>query len=419
MVQAQDDLPRQGDLGIALREPTTGKADAIVRSVKAGSNAEKAGLKKDDVVLRINGILLSDLSAFNRALLTVDGNAKAKLQIVREGKLQELIIDVPPLKKESLPDVITEYSSVVSSYGYRVRTIITRPKNVTGKLPAILFVRWIDCDACEMPNGARGGHEFFLQDLVTKTGAVVVRVEKHGAGDSEGPPCNEADFKMELAAHQAALQALQKLEYVDASKILIAGQSNGAGVAPLVAAETKVAGYIIFGGWVKTWLEHMLEFERNRYELSGNSPAEVTRKLKLVSEFYSEYLNKKRMPGDILRERPHLKDIWPWGDNDQFDMTARYFQQLQDLNLAEAWSNVNAPVLSMYGEYDWVMSRADHERIAQLTKSPTSQFVIAPKMSHSLFVYPDLQTCFKDIRSGKYDPFVINTINSWLKDVLR
>jgi S1-C subfamily serine protease len=133
----QDDLPRQGMLGFTMREPSPGKAGAIIRSVDAGSNAEKAGIKENDLVLRINEIFLSDLTSFNQALLTVDGNTKAKLQVVRNNRLQEMILDVPPLKKESLAGVITEYSSVVTSYGYRVRTIVTTPKNATGK--AFLF----------------------------------------------------------------------------------------------------------------------------------------------------------------------------------------------------------------------------------------------------------------------------------------
>lgn len=418
-VYSQDDLPRQGNLGVSLREPSDGKAGAVVRAVESGSSAEKAGLKKDDTILRVNGVFLSNASDLYQALLTVDGNTKVKLQLTREGKLQEVAFDVPPLKKESYPDIITDYSSVVTAYGYRVRTITTRPKNATGKLPAILFVRWIDCDACEFPNGAKGGHEVFLQDLVTKTGAVVMRVEKHGAGDSEGPSCNDADFNMELAAHKAALQSLQKLDFVDNNKIIIAGQSNGAGVAPLVGEGTNVAGYMIYGGWVKTWYEHMLEIERNRFELGGDSPAEVTRKMKLVTEFYTEYLIKKQTPGKILGERPHLKDIWFWSDAYQYDMTIKYFQQLQDLNLAEAWSKVTVPVLAMVGEYDWVMNRADHEHIVQLAKHPQSKYALIPKLGHSFFAYADLQTCFKNFRSGTYDPAVINTINDWMKTVIK
>lgn len=415
---AQDDLPRQGNLGISLGEPSDGRAGAVVRSVESGSAAEKVGLKKDDIILQINNILLTNASDLYQALLTVDGNTKVKLQLLREGKLGVLAFDVPPLKKESYPGIITDYSSVVTAYGYRVRTITTRPKNATGKLPAILFVRWIDCDPCEFPNGAKGGHEVFLQDLITKTGAVVMRVEKHGAGDSEGPSCNDADFNMELAAHKAALQSLRKLDFVDSTKIIIAGQSNGAGVAPLVGEGTNVAAYMIYGGWVKTWYEHMLEIERNRFELGGNSPAEVTRKMKHVIEFYTEYLIKKRTPGKILTERPHLKDIWFWNDGYQYDITINYFQQLQDLNLAEAWSKVTVPVLAMVGEYDWIMNRADHERIVQLAKHPRSKFVLMSKLGHSFFAYADLQTCFQNFRSGSYDPVVIDTINDWLKTVI-
>ena len=49
----------------------------------------------------------------------------------------------------------------------------------------------------------------------------------------------------------------------------------------------KVAGYIVAGGWSKTWLEHMLYHERLRLTLEGNSQAEVARRMRLFAELHA------------------------------------------------------------------------------------------------------------------------------------
>ena len=48
------------------------------------------------------------------------------------------------------------------------------------------------------------------------------------------------------------------------------------------------------------------------------------------------------------------------------DRSAAFYQQLQALNLGEAWQKVDAPVLVIRGGADHVMCGADSEAIAQI-----------------------------------------------------
>ena len=41
-----------------------------------------------------------------------------------------------------------------------------------------------------------------------------------------------------------------------------------------------------------------------------------------------------------------------------------FYQQLQQLNLAAAWSRVKVPTYVLRGAFDWIMSREDSELIA-------------------------------------------------------
>ncbi len=68
-------------------------------------------------------------------------------------------------------------------------------------------------------------------------------------------------------------------------------------------------------------------------------------------------------PGEILRQRPDWKGLWYDGPEGQYGRPAKFYQQLQSLNLGFAWQQVSAPVLVIRGTSDDLMSRADGEAI--------------------------------------------------------
>lgn len=153
----------------------------------------------------------------------------------------------------------------------------------------------MSCSPVERPVGSRIGIDLFLRELATRSGAAMMRVEKPGLGDSEGPPCRDVDFRSELDAHRAAFRAIRARPDVDPGRIAVVAQSNGAAYAPLVVEDAQVAGYAVTGGWVKSWFEHMMEIERRRFTLMGLAPGEVNRRMALVAEFYTEFLIRNRM----------------------------------------------------------------------------------------------------------------------------
>ena len=99
------------------------------------------------------------------------------------------------------------YGSVVSELGHRLRTIVTKPKGATGRLPGLFLAGWLSCDSVESPVGEPDGFARLLRHVMTQSGYVVMRMDKPGIGDSEGPACAETDFRTELAGYRAAFQA--------------------------------------------------------------------------------------------------------------------------------------------------------------------------------------------------------------------
>jgi len=322
---------------------------------------------------------------------------------------------------ESYPNVDVIYDSVTAPNGKRLRAIITKPKNTTQKLPVIFLVGWLSCDSVEAPAETKDSIGLILRGLAQTPGFSLFKIDKEGCGDSEGN-CSQNDFDSELAGYRAAFRALKNYDFIDTNRVYIFGSSNGGGFAPLVpeteAEQAQVRGYITIGGWVKTWFEHMLEIERRRFALQKKSPGEVTERMKGAATLYHEWLIKRRSVADIIKERPELADLWPEGKDFShlYGRPLAFYEQLQNLNLAAAWSRVKVPALILHGQYDWIMSREDPELMAQYVNANTpgaARFVELTETGHGGQHYLSMADAFAG-KQAPFDPKVIRLMTEWL-----
>jgi len=216
----------------------------------------------------------------------------------------------PPKSREIIPGVDVVYTDAPVSNGDRVRLIVTRPRGIGGPLPTVFVTAWLSCDSVHWPKAPPFGYAHALFQIARESGYMTVRMEKPGVGDSRGPSCAALDFQRELAAYRAAFSATTQLAGVDPARIVILGLSNGGGFAPLVPQGHAVIGYVVAGGWVKTWYEHMLENERRRLTLAGTAPGEINAAMADYATLYQLFLIERLTPGETIRRRPELKRRW-------------------------------------------------------------------------------------------------------------
>ena len=299
---------------------------------------------------------------------------------------------------EEHPGIETVAGTVEGPGGQRLRSIVTIPR-AAGRLPAVFVVGWLSCDSVELNENPRGVNRL-IQDVVRKSGALVYRVDKPGVGESEGD-CGKTDFVTELEGYRRAFAVLRQDPRIDPARIVLLGISNGGGFAPLVAGDAPVAAYVSVGGWSKTWFEHMIDLERRRIVLSGTEPAKVAAQLKPLEELHAAYLFDRLTPAQVAERRPHLKGVWYDAPDSQYERPARFYHQLQDLDLAAAWGKVRAPTLVVWGDYDWIMDRADQEQIVRLV-GPAARLLVVPRADHGLTQHPDAKTAFEKMGRGEY-----------------
>lgn len=326
---------------------------------------------------------------------------------------------------ESIDGLDSDYGVLKTRDGTRLRTILTRPSGSRDRLPAILFVQWLSCASIELPATKDDGWSQMLRRVARDSGAVMLRTEKAGVGDSEGGPCAELDYETELDHHRDALAALRRSEHVDPERIVVFGASMGGNMAPLVAEGQHVAGIMIWGGGAHTWFERTLAFERRAKEFGGLPAAELDRYLKNLTRFLNGYLLDARAPDAVVGREPELAGIWAQivgtGDGSHYGRPLAFHQQAQAQNWAAAWAAVQAPVLALYGEYDWFESADAHRLVADLVnrqRPGQGRFVVIPATDHHFMRYPDPAAAFREEGGSVNADAAAEEMLRWLRDVL-
>ncbi|MGD1842460.1 MAG: alpha/beta fold hydrolase [Thermonemataceae bacterium] len=408
-------LPRQAKLDFSLRW----QADqgALIREVTPDSRASKAGLQAGDILLSIDQQPLDSYTNYHKAIAPLQGEKSYSLKLQREKQVLTTRYKPAalPLEKNLRNKVIYEYLQLPN--GKKLRTLITKPKTRTNrKRPAVFLVQWLSCTTTETTTGVVNGFDLLTKYFAEHPDIIFMRVEKQGVGDSEGV-CAEYDLKEELLANQLALEALKKRADVDTTQIYLVGMSLGGGLSALLGEHQPIKGYIVTGACTVTWFEHMMEIERRRLSLLGETPTQINDKMRRYASFYQKYYNEKMTPGEIVKQYPKLANLWYDQPAHQYGRPARFYQQLQEINFEAAWTKVKVPTLVIYGKYDWIMSLNDHQSIVDIvntSQANLAQLEVLPKTNHVLNIFDSPQAAFKG-KGGTPSEQLIRVVDEWFK----
>ena len=272
---------------------------------------------------------------------------------------------------ESIPGVTSHYQTVELGDGSRLQAIIAYPDDTNAPLQPLVFTQWVSCGSLEYREGSNARE--VLAALARDSGLALVRVERD-ALDGTGPTCADLDYDTELEHYVQAFVQLFDDPRIDASRVFVYGSSLGSTTAPLVAHELEklgfaIGGVMVQGGGGVTYLERMLNFERNYLERRPESvaAAAIHDEMLLRTRFQYEYLVAGRHPDDIAGDGPEMArirtDILGMGESDQYGRPYAWHQQAARHNFLAAWAAIDAPVLVIFNEFDQYEIRHGHKLI--------------------------------------------------------
>jgi pimeloyl-ACP methyl ester carboxylesterase len=421
----EGNLPRQADLGFR-GEARNGRI--VVSGLAAGSAAARAGLHDGDELVAVDGRPFRRPYELQAALVALDGGVRTELEVRRGATTRRIAFSPPPLAFEDLAGVDSYYGVVDTTDGSRLRAIVTRPIGSSGRLPVIFFTQWVSCGSLEF---SRGGLSLqYLKVLAQRSGGALIRVERSGSGDSVGPACHELDYDTEIRHYREALATtLGRYQWLDPARVVIFGSSLGGTVAPFVAQGFDVAAVMIQGSGAVTYLERMINFDRQQLERTGVPVTEIHDRMLRQAAFHVEYLVKGRSPDDIANDGPEMaaarSAIRGLGDGEHYGRPYSWHQQAARHDFLAAWDALDAPVLVVYGSFDQFETRHGHELIADTVNRHhpgLATFTEIPHMDHDGETYDTIEDAYawRNPVSGPAETahhLVSGPMLRWLRDV--
>jgi pimeloyl-ACP methyl ester carboxylesterase len=368
------ELRRRASWQARIAGPSAHMPGAKIMAVEKNTPLEKAGLSVSDLIIKVDGVV-ANMETWTNITYSIREGVPVEISYKRGIELRKVTVKLNGIARETHPNIDTYYESVTSDFGITQRVIITKPESAFRKQPAMIILQGLSCSTIEKYPGRSNNWVRVLNDLVEKSGMVVLRVDKPGVGDSEGD-CGDTDFATELAGYHEAVRLLKSKRYVDTTNIIVYGSSMGSALGPYIANQHNLAGVISDGTFFKTWFEHMLEIERRILQMEGKSEQEINNRINNISiPLYYGMLIEKKTFGEVIRDNSYLKGNNRHSARHMYGRPVSYYQQVQDFNFAKAWENLTIPVRIMRGTNDWIMTDIDNDMIlSALEKSGHKDF---------------------------------------------
>ncbi|MEM7245214.1 MAG: alpha/beta fold hydrolase [Acidobacteriota bacterium] len=415
-------LARRALLGIQFQPGPDGHPS--IQGVFPDTTAAAAGFETGDVLLKIDDTAVSDAQSIGRVLSQHRAGDRMSFLVRRGDEEKTLRARLRPRPHETVEELDLVHDVVVNGSA-RLRALVTRPEGKRGPLPAVLFVQGLSCGSIENGPGPANNVTQLVHGL-SRAGFVVMRVEKHGVGDSiGGTPCSEIGFHDEVEGFRKALAKLRSYRFVDPNQVLLFGHSMGGVQAPILAADGGVRGVAVFGTAIYPWAEYLVNNSRRQALLSPEvDHVALEARLRRMARFYHHFFRDGLEMDAIVKAHPELEEVareaFPDGVHG-YTRHVRFFRELDALNMAEVWANVPVPVLAMSGEYDFATSAAAHRYLIDIVNQDQpgqARHVDFPKMFHAFNKRDSMEQTLAAPWQGPFGTELLTTTVDWAREVL-
>jgi len=355
-------LPRRGFVGLSLASSALdGQRGLSIRGVAPGSDAARAGVEPGDVLLALDRNPATDLAEVRALLRGLRAGDPLLLEVSRGGLLLRFELEVSEYPLERYAAGRVELGQVWNG-GAWLRTIAVVP-DTEGPHPMLVYLPGAHWATEEYPLDLDNPVPAMAHALCS-AGIGMLRIERSGVGDSQGPPCTRVDFETELAGYRAGLEQLFASDRTRADRIFSFGHSLGAMVAPLLAESSSLAGVVTFGASAMP-ISSGLSGALLRYAARQADRAAAEGRARAMCELIRLVCGGKT-PSEVFAERPELRAVAPahFTGDQAYERVVTFYHQLERADLSGAWSRAGCDVLAIHGTDDWITTAEDSRAIA-------------------------------------------------------
>ncbi|MDJ0706552.1 MAG: alpha/beta hydrolase [Leptolyngbyaceae cyanobacterium MO_188.B28] len=251
--------------------------------------------------------------------------------------------------------------------------------------------------------------------ILERLGIATFRYDKRGCGQSEGNFNITSLFDLVSDAHMA-WQWLQNLPEIDAKRVGVLGQSEGAVIALILAAQDPDIAFYIWQGGIYNNLEQIIKWQAEEFWKSDR--AKIDHFKQIVPLMYWIY----KQIDDVIASAKRGDSFFQLGDQE-------WSKNLYQPVLKEHFDNppstfvdkVKCPVLILHGELDHNTPSQEALLMQQALLAAGNQTVtthIFPGLDHSFRRLGDPNEDFVTAMGRPLDPVMPEALTNWLNALL-
>ena len=401
------ELPRRMQIGLGMQPVENG---VRVTLAPGHQPAGMAGIREGDIIRSMDGEPVNTQWDVIEKLRN-ERPATIRFSIERDGREDVVIVRPVEVPRLDHPDFEFHYGVVETDDGTLRRTIIRKPHG-DGPFPAIVMLGGIGCYSLDSSEGL--AYIDLLNELAG-AGYLSYWVEKSGMGDSQGTPCMEIDFDIELSGYRAGMVQVRTMPDVDQNRIILLGHSMGGIIGPILAAETEepVHAIIAMATFGVPWFEYLIANSRRQLHLSDLTLSEIENRMSETVKAHYMYTVEKKSPEAILEIYPDRAGSF------MLPHHYSYFQQVADYKPLDLWSRSDVNALLIAGGADYVISISEHRYVVDNLNNlrpGSAKFILFEDMDHGLRFARDQQAA-RAGETGAFHSDVVPAIIDWLKGI--
>jgi dienelactone hydrolase len=285
-----------------------------------------------------------------------------------------------------------EEVKVTAIGGFTLGGTLTKPKNLGGRLPAVVTITGSGQQDRDEYAPSVGGVRLYRQlaDTLSRRGIVVLRMDDRGLGASGGDPtlATSADFANDI---RSAINYLRSRTDIDPDRIALVGHSEGGMIAPMIAAtDPRIRAIVSFAGPAIRGYDILLA--QNKYAIDHTPSLPQSTRDSLM-----------RVARTMLAPE---KQTVPW---------LKFFVSYDPVPTLR---QVKVPTLVMQGATDSQIPVAQADLYAKAIRAGGNKDVtvrIFPATDH-LFLEDSTgdSAKYKELKSNKVKPEILGIVADWL-----
>lgn len=315
--------------------------------------------------------------------------------------------------------------------GVKLAGTLTIPRGAQ-KYPAVILITG---SGGQDRNETVAGHRPFLvlADYLTRKGIAVLRVDDRGMGGSTpGSPTETSEnFAGDILA---GIEYLKSRKEIDPKKIGLIGHSEGGMIAPMVAARSKDAAFIVLLAGLGQTGEDVLYTQTELLQKADGASRETTAQTNAALKTIFEILRSE--PDDKIAEQ-RIREAFAKQKNALSEENKKTFAAIEESLLGRmtmfssgwfryfidydprpALKKVNVPVLALNGENDLQVAWKENLDLiaAGLKAGKNKDFTVKsfPKLNHLFQTSETGRLTEYDKIEETIAPVVLETIAEWI-----